>query len=85
MKIELKNITVREVVEGYMDKAEEGVRGYGGELNLRPAYQRELIYKDKQRYSHRALAQGRKVRTQELPDALHALQPDQGRGVTHRA
>lgn len=27
MKIDLKNITVRELVEGYSDKAEEGVRG----------------------------------------------------------
>ncbi|MDL1890893.1 DUF262 domain-containing protein, partial [Nitrospirales bacterium NOB] len=49
MKIELKNITVRKLVEGYVDKAEEGVRGYGGSLNIRPAYQREFIYKDKQR------------------------------------
>jgi len=49
MKIELKNITVRELVEGYVDKAEEGVRGYGGKLNIRPAYQREFIYKEKQR------------------------------------
>lgn len=49
MNIELKNITVRELVEGYVDKAEEGVRGYGGKLNIRPAYQREFIYKEKQR------------------------------------
>lgn len=37
MKIDLKNITIRELVEGYVDKAEEGVRGYGGRLNTRPA------------------------------------------------
>lgn len=49
MKIELRNITVRELVEGYSDKQEEGVRGYGGRLNIRPAYQREFIYKEKQR------------------------------------
>ncbi len=49
MNIDLKNITIRELVEGYVDKAEEGVRGYGGKLNIRPAYQREFIYKDKQR------------------------------------
>ena len=49
MKIELKNITVRELVEGYTDKQEEGVRGYGGKLNIRPAYQREFIYGEKQR------------------------------------
>ena len=49
MKIQLHNIKVFEVVEGYHDNAEEGVRGYGGKLNIRPAYQREFIYKEKQR------------------------------------
>lgn len=49
MKIALKNVQVRELVDGYEDKSEEGVRGYGGLLNIRPAYQREFIYKDKQR------------------------------------
>lgn len=49
MKIELNNIKISELVEGYEDRAEEGVTGYGGRLNIRPAYQREFIYKDKQR------------------------------------
>ncbi|HEV2136566.1 MAG TPA: DUF262 domain-containing protein [Terracidiphilus sp.] len=49
MNIELKEITVRELSEGYDDKAEAGVVGYGGKLDIRPAYQREFIYKDKQR------------------------------------
>lgn len=49
MKIILKNIPVHEVVSEYEDKAEEGVRGYNGQLNIRPAYQREFIYKDAQR------------------------------------
>ncbi|MFH1158608.1 MAG: DUF262 domain-containing protein, partial [Pseudomonadota bacterium] len=49
MKIDLKEIKVAELVAGYEDKAEEGVRGYGGRLNIRPAFQREFIYKDKQR------------------------------------
>lgn len=49
MKIELKEITVRELAEGYEDNAEEGVVGYGGKLDIRPPYQREFIYKDKQR------------------------------------
>jgi len=49
MKIELKEITVHELAEGYEDKAEEGVVGYGGKLDIRPPYQREFIYKDKQR------------------------------------
>jgi len=49
MKIELHEIPVREIVEGYADNAEEGVVGYGGRLNIRPAFQREFIYKKKQR------------------------------------
>lgn len=49
MKIELKEITVRELAYGYKDNAEEGVVGYGGKLDIRPPYQREFIYKDKQR------------------------------------
>jgi len=49
MKIELKKLTVRELSKGYVDNAEEGVLGYGGKLDIRPAYQREFIYKEKQR------------------------------------
>lgn len=49
MKIDLKNIKISALVNGYEDKSEGGVRGYGGRLNIRPAYQREFIYKDKQR------------------------------------
>lgn len=49
MKIKLHEIPVREVVEGYIDSAENGVTGYNGRLNIRPAFQREFIYKDKQR------------------------------------
>lgn len=49
MKIELKEIPIRDVVAGYTDSAENGVTGYNGRLNIRPAFQREFIYKDKQR------------------------------------
>ena len=49
MKIELQKITIRDLVEGYVDSQEEGVIGYGGKLNIRPKYQREFIYKDAQR------------------------------------
>lgn len=49
MKIELKEITVRELAKGYKDNAEDGVVGYGGKLDIRPPFQREFIYKDKQR------------------------------------
>ena len=49
MKIELHEIPIRDVANGYIDSAENGVVGYGGKLNIRPAFQREFIYKDKQR------------------------------------
>ncbi len=49
MKIELKEITVKELTDGFVDNAEKGVVGYGGKLDIRPPYQREFIYKDKQR------------------------------------
>jgi hypothetical protein len=49
MKIELKNIKIRDVVNGYKDSGESGVVGYGGKLNIRPAYQREFIYGQKER------------------------------------
>lgn len=49
MNIKLHEIPVREVVEGYIDSAENGVTGYNGRLNVRPAFQREFIYRDKQR------------------------------------
>jgi HNH endonuclease/Protein of unknown function DUF262 len=49
VKIELKGITVREVADGYLDSAEEGVVGYGGQLDIRPKYQREFVYDAKKR------------------------------------
>ena len=49
MQIEFKEITIRELSEEYADDYDGGVVGYGGKLNIRPPYQREFIYKDKQR------------------------------------
>lgn len=49
MKIELKEITVRELTNGFQDNEENGVVGFGGKLDIRPPYQREFVYKDKQR------------------------------------
>ena len=49
MKIELLDLMVRELVEGYYDDDEGGVTGYGGKLDIRPPFQREFIYKDKER------------------------------------
>ena len=49
MKIELREITVAEISKNYQDNAEKGVLGFDGALDIRPPYQREFIYKDKQR------------------------------------
>lgn len=49
MKIELQKIKVKDVFSGYKDSEEEGVVGYGGKLDIRPKYQREFVYKEKQR------------------------------------
>jgi len=49
MQIELKEIPIRDLVNGYVDKYEEGIVGYGGKLDIRPPYQREFIYDQEQR------------------------------------
>lgn len=49
MKIELHKIKIHEVVNGFKDSAEEGVVAFDGKLDVRPKYQREFVYKDKQR------------------------------------
>ena len=49
MKIELHKITVRELTEGYVDNQEAGVKAYGGKLDVRPPFQREFVYNDKER------------------------------------
>lgn len=48
MKIKLQQIKVRDLVNGYVNNDEEGVVGYGGRLNIRPAFQREFVYNEKQ-------------------------------------
>ncbi len=49
MKIDLRKLRVSELVDSFTDRGEQGVTGYNGRLNIRPAYQREFIYKEKQR------------------------------------
>ena len=49
MKVEQIEITIADLFDGYRDSGEEGVVGYGGMLDIRPPYQREFIYKEKQR------------------------------------
>jgi len=49
MTITETKITIRDLVKDYEDKEEEGVSGYSGKLDIRPAYQREFIYNDAER------------------------------------
>lgn len=48
MEIEPANIKIRDLVDGYTDNDEEGVFGFGGRLDIRPPYQREFVYNDKE-------------------------------------
>lgn len=48
MKIDPKEVTVGEIVQGYINNEEQGVRGYGGLLDIRPPYQREFIYNEEE-------------------------------------
>ncbi len=49
MKIELNEISVLELFKNYQDNQENGVVGYDGKLDIRPPYQREFVYGDKER------------------------------------
>ena len=49
MKIELHEITIKEIANGYIDNNEAGVIGFNGKLNIRPKYQREFIYNEQKR------------------------------------
>lgn len=48
MTIKQIEVTVGEITEGYVNNDELGVRGYGGRLDIRPPYQREFIYNEKE-------------------------------------
>lgn len=46
MEVELKQIPVKDVFDGYEDRGDDnGVVGYGGKLDIRPRYQRNFVYK----------------------------------------
>lgn len=49
MEIKLREIPISEVAKGYVNDDENGVVGFGGKLNIRPKYQREFVYNEKQR------------------------------------
>ena len=48
MTIKPIEITVREIAKGYINNDDQGVRGYNGLLDIRPPYQREFIYNEKE-------------------------------------
>ncbi len=48
MEIKLKEITIKDLWEGYENSEEFGFVPYGGNLDVRPPYQREFIYKPEQ-------------------------------------
>lgn len=49
MEIYPIHVTVRDLVEGYKDRGDDGVVGYRGRLNIRPPYQRDFVYDGKNR------------------------------------
>ena len=48
MTIKQIEVTVGEITKGYVNNDEQGVRGYNGLLDIRPPYQREFIYNEKE-------------------------------------
>lgn len=48
MKIELKSIKIADLINGYSNDPDTGVKGFGGKLDIRPPYQREFRYDVKQ-------------------------------------
>lgn len=48
MTIKQIEVSVRDITRGYINNDEQGVRGYNGQLDIRPPYQREFIYNEKE-------------------------------------
>ena len=49
MEIAKIDVSIRDLVDGFVDNSENGVVAYGGKLDIRPPYQREFIYNNEQR------------------------------------
>lgn len=49
LEIKLYPLKIRDLVQGYKDNGVGGVVAYNNSLDVRPPYQREFVYKDKQR------------------------------------
>lgn len=47
MEINLKKVRIADLTQGFTDKGEQGVVGLDGNLDIRPAYQREFVYDEK--------------------------------------
>lgn len=48
MTIKQIEVSVGEITKGYVNNDEQGVRGFNGQLDIRPPYQREFIYNEKE-------------------------------------
>lgn len=48
MEITLQTYKIKEIFNGFQDKGDEGVVAFGGMLNVRPAFQRELVYNEQE-------------------------------------
>lgn len=48
MTIKQIEVSVRDITRGYINNDEQGVRDYNGQLDIRPPYQREFIYNEKE-------------------------------------
>lgn len=48
MQIELKSIKIRDLIYGYVNAPDARVKGCHGKLDIRPPYQREFRYDEKQ-------------------------------------
>ena len=49
MRIELVEITVKDLTTDFEDNQDDGVFGYHGKLDIRPPFQREFVYGEKER------------------------------------
>lgn len=49
MQITETKVKVSDLCKNYLDNNDGGVFGYDGKLTIRPSFQREFVYKDKQR------------------------------------
>ena len=49
MKITPIQVSIADLIKNYKDDGDGGVFGYNDRLTIRPAYQREFVFKDQQR------------------------------------